>query len=105
MLYTELSFEEFDDLYKPLKFNDYTCELFFETKEEAINKALEYSQKHNTKEYQHIWTAIDGEKSNIDILNGWHLVNKMYYVVTEEPWGDGTDTDSNIQIYVSEDNK
>ena len=34
----------------------------------------------------HIWTRIDGDDGNICIINGWHIVNRIDYIVTEVPW-------------------
>jgi hypothetical protein len=50
----------------------------------------------NTWEYedtlQHpperVWTLLDGEDGGIWASPGYHIVNKIGYVVTEKPWTD-----------------
>ena len=39
--------------------------------------------------YDHtkIWTWVDGDDGTY-ILAGWHLVNRIAYYITEEPWSD-----------------
>lgn len=34
----------------------------------------------------HVWTRIDGDDGQIYNINGWHIVNRIDYVVTEAPW-------------------
>lgn len=36
----------------------------------------------------HVWTRIDGEDGCIYNINGWHIVNRIDYVITEVPWLD-----------------
>lgn len=33
----------------------------------------------------HIWTAVDGDDGKIYLLSGRHVVNRIYYVVTQLP--------------------
>lgn len=40
---------------------------------------------------RHVWTVVDGEDDdNLYALPGIHFVNRIGYVVTEEPWGPET---------------
>ena len=34
----------------------------------------------------HVWTRIDGDDGRVYNINGWHIVNRIDYVVTEVPW-------------------
>ena len=34
----------------------------------------------------HVWTRIDGEDGCIYNINGWHIVDRIDYVITEVPW-------------------
>lgn len=34
----------------------------------------------------HIWTRIDGDDGCIYNINGWHIVNRIDYLITEIPW-------------------
>jgi len=36
----------------------------------------------------HVWTRIDGEDGCIYNISGWHIVNRIDYVITEVPWSD-----------------
>lgn len=36
----------------------------------------------------HIWTRIDGDDSCIYNINGWHIVNRIDYIITEKSWLD-----------------
>lgn len=38
-----------------------------------------------------IWTIVEGDASNhLYALPGWHLVNRLDYVLTEQSWEDDT---------------
>ena len=46
---------------------------------------------NNKKTQKKVWTIIEGE-NNIDyIVAGFHLVNRMGFIVTEKPWVAGTE--------------
>lgn len=34
----------------------------------------------------HVWTRIDDDDGHLYINNGWHIVNRIDYIVTEVPW-------------------
>jgi hypothetical protein len=33
-----------------------------------------------------VWTVVEGDNGKLYALTGFHIVNKLHYVVTEEPW-------------------
>ena len=33
-----------------------------------------------------VWTYVDTEDGGLAIINGYHLVNRIGYFVTDEPW-------------------
>lgn len=37
---------------------------------------------------KHLWTVVEGDDDSLYALNGVHLVNRIGYLVTEEPWGE-----------------
>ena len=39
---------------------------------------------------KHLWTAVDGEGYAVDYISGYHFVNRLYYVVSENPWTEET---------------
>ena len=48
---------------------------------------------------ERIWTCLTGDNNSMSLVSGWHWVNRLYYVVTEEPWqGD----DEIIVVYEEE---
>jgi transcription elongation factor Elf1 len=79
-------------------------EIFYETYgehfEELRKKASELAEKKGTRPYQHIWSRVDGDNGKLILLNGWHIVNRLDYCITEEPWGNGINADKNIYIEV-----
>lgn len=34
----------------------------------------------------HVWTRIEGADGCLYNINGWHIVNRIDYVITEVPW-------------------
>ena len=55
-----------------------------ETFGEDRDKVIEI---HNTTPKK-LWTAVDGEDDYLVFLAGFHYVNRIYYIVTEEEWED-----------------
>jgi hypothetical protein len=53
----------------------------FETYGEDL--AFVANQKH-----RHIWTVIDGESGILTIVAGYHIVNRIHYIITIKPWED-----------------
>ena len=37
------------------------------------------------QEEKYVWTCIDGD-DGMYFISGYHLVNRIYYLVTNEPW-------------------
>ena len=58
------------------KLNDYGC--MFET----YGEELEFVMKQNPN---NIWTIIDGD-DDLYIVTGYHIVNRLGYLITEEPF-------------------
>lgn len=40
-----------------------------------------------------VWTIVEGDDGNLWALTGYHVVNRLHYVITEEEW---TEADSDI---------
>lgn len=38
-----------------------------------------------------LWTVVEGDDETALIVPGWHLVNRMGYLVTTEPWTDASE--------------
>ena len=37
-----------------------------------------------------VWTVVEGDDDGLYACKGYHVVNRVYYLVTEEPWTDET---------------
>lgn len=44
-----------------------------------------------TQDVHNVWTIVEGENNDIFILSGFHLVNRIGYLITEEPWEEETE--------------
>jgi hypothetical protein len=42
-----------------------------------------------------VWTVIDGEGRDMYLIAGWHIVNRLGYMVSTEPW-----TDEDIEVLI-----
>jgi hypothetical protein len=78
----EIEEQEWFDTYKPVTNHlDDTASLggiMFETYGEELDYVLNAPKKN-------VWTYLDGD-GGIYIINGYHLVNRLGYIVTEVPW-------------------
>ncbi len=96
-LVPNLDFRQDDDdwreRYKPVQCQD--GDLAFETYGPsalaAQALAAKFADNCGTNACQHIWTSVDAEGTNI-VLNGWHIINNLEYLVCEKPWGNGNKT-------------
>lgn len=70
-----LSEDAFDATYKPINASD----------SESI---WEYGQTL-AHPIQHVWTIVDADDDNLYALAGYHVVNRVGYIVTEVPWEHG----------------
>ena len=91
---------DWTERYKPVQGED--GDLRFETYGKYLDaaKALAtvFAKDQGTNLCQHIWTRVDGDGNADIVLNGWHAVNRMDYLVCERPWGNGDKVDSDIDI-------
>jgi len=85
--------EEFDARYTT-KENHITGEWFYETYGEEV----EYIY---SLDYRYVWTYMSDDEGFICISAGRHLINRIGYVVTEQPWID----ENEFVALVSEEEK
>jgi hypothetical protein len=71
----EIEEEEFYRTYKPIK-NPRTGDDQWE------NEDLKNAGIPNDR----TWTCVTGDNNSMSLVAGWHWVNRLYYMVTEEPW-------------------
>ena len=89
-----LTIEEWDKNYKPIT-NKFDEDASFDgTIYETYGEEVEFviAQKNNK-----IWTLVDTSEGDMVIVNGYHLVNRIGYFITEVP----CPIDTTIQIKVS----
>lgn len=76
----ERELEAWDEKYKPIQ-NHFDGSDKFETYGEELDFVLSIA---NT-EPRRVWTLVDGDDGNLYIVDGYHLVNRVNYFVTEKP--------------------
>jgi len=86
----DMTNEQWEAIYKPIT-NPITNDgLSFET----YGDELEYVRSHDE---HNVWTEMDGD-NGVYIVNGYHIVNRIQYYVTDVAWRD----EDNICITVCE---
>lgn len=70
------SYNTFEKRYQSVTKEDGT--MLFET------YGLDLEEVINTN-YNHIWTLVDCD-GKLRIVAGYHLVNRMNYIITKKPW-------------------
>ncbi len=81
-----MKYEQWLEEYRPVQ-NHLTSAPFdgtmFETYGPELNHVL-------SQEKDRVWSLVDGDDNNMYIANGYHLVNRIGYFITEKPFtGDG----------------
>jgi hypothetical protein len=89
MILTE---DNFDEVYLP-KTNHLVQDAPFDgTMFETFGKELDYilSMVNELRNHNRVWTIIDGD-DGLSCIAGYHLVNRIGYIVTAKPWETGTE--------------
>ena len=89
--------EEFE-FFKPIQPNEDTFHF------ESLNKVEDYFSENNLdygeERYRYIWTMVDGDSDTVVLINGFHFVNRLGYVVCQIPWGYDNSQETNKNIYI-----
>jgi hypothetical protein len=72
-----LTEEEFDTQFTPVPAAD----------GDAVRPSDDGLDKASTK----LWTIVDGDDGGLYAVSGWHLVNRVGYLLTEEDWTEPTE--------------
>ena len=56
--------------------------IMFETFGEELGFVLRVADKQPN----HVWTLVDDDEGEPVIIHGYHIVNRIGYFITEEPW-------------------
>ena len=98
--FVEMTFEEWEAAYKPI-FNHIDKNASFQDEDgnglmfETYGDEVEFVKSQSPA---NIWTYGDGDDGGGYIWNGWHIVNRIGYFITEVP----CPPDTTIQIQVGE---
>lgn len=60
---------------------------------ETFGEELEFVRQQDPRT---IWTVVDGEDDDLHVLSGYHLVNRIGYLITTKPVPDGADYEVHI---------
>jgi hypothetical protein len=93
--FIEMSEDEWFETYKPIPNNIDKNASFDGHMFETYGAEVEFVKKSHPN---HIWTYGDGDDGGLYIWNGWSLVNRIGYFITELPCPENT----TIQIMVGE---
>ena len=92
--FVELSFEEWEHIFKPIKNHLDTNASFNGTMFETYDEELEFVKSQSP---DHIWMYGEGDDGGTYLWSGWGFINRLGYFITEEPFPPNT----TIQVLVS----
>ena len=92
--FIEMDFDEWCDTYKPIPNNIVEDSSFDGTMFETYGDEVAFVKKADPA---YIWMYGDGDDGGSYIWNGWHIVNRIGYFITEVP----CPPDTTIQVKVS----
>jgi len=82
----EKELDAWEAKYQPLK-NHIDNDGFWENdKFETYGEELDYVRSVYDTEPARVWTLVEGHDGNLYIVNGYHLVNRLNYFVTNLPF-------------------
>jgi len=55
---------------------------------ETFGKDLELVLEQAKINPKKVWTVVDGQEDNLIVIAGYHLCNRVHYIITEEEWKD-----------------
>lgn len=93
---TKLNEDNFDEIFRPVQnhLNDNAPfdGTMFETFGPELDHVLSFA--NDLKRSQRVWTIIDGDDGELYLVTGYHLVNRLGYIITEVEW---TNEDESFQ--------
>lgn len=95
-----MKWEAFVKEYKPIKnkvkgasIDGYMFETFGDELEDLKAKAKKLGKGSGL----HIWSLIDNnDGKDWYLINGWHWVNRLGYIITKIPWKEGEDIEVEV---------
>jgi hypothetical protein len=79
-----MTYEEFIEKYKPVTNHLFKDRSLDNKMFETFGEELDYILKNIFKNI--VWTVIEGEDDNWYISTGYHIVNRLGYIITEIPY-------------------
>lgn len=92
---TQISLEDWESYFEPI--TEEESDQYFPFYDDA-KKYVE--SKFSNKPYQHIWSIVEGDSGKMILLNGYHKVNVLDYLVCKIPWGIGEESDADVYVEV-----
>ena len=84
MSFIKLTEDEFEAKFKPVENLEQDQGTYqFDAYDEKDSGFLQFMA---TNYPAHVWTRIDGDDGRLYTINGWHIVDRIDYLVTEVPW-------------------
>jgi hypothetical protein len=94
--FIEMDFDEWCETYKPIPNNIVEDSSFDGTMFETYGAEYEFVKKADPA---YIWMYGDGDDGGTYIWNGWHIVNRIGYFITEVPCPPDTDMQVKVSSY------
>ena len=94
--FIEMDFDEWCDTYKPIPNNIVEDSSFDGTMFETYGDEVAFVKKADPA---YIWMYGDGDDGGTYIWNGWHIVNRIGYFITEVPCPPDTDMQVKVSSY------
>jgi len=99
--YAVITEDEFDEKFKPKQNHLAEDAPFTGAMYETYGKELEYilTLANDPEQVHHVWTIIEGDTCDLYYVPGYHLVNRLGYLVTEEPWTEQYQPDVELEKF------
>ena len=94
--FIEMDFDEWCETYKPIPNNIVEDSSFDGTMFETYGAEYEFVKKADPA---YIWMYGDGDDGGTYIWNGWHIVNRIGYFITEVPCPPDIDMQVKVSSY------
>ena len=89
-----LSFEEWEKAFKPItnSITPYSAfdGLMFETYGSDLHYVMAMANRKDHVDRLKVWTLVTGDSDDEVIVDGYHLVNRIGYFITQMPGKDGS---------------
>ena len=81
----EMTYEKWLDGFQPVINSLATNAPFDGLMFETFGAELDYVRSMPARQ---VWTLVEGDENELIIIGGYHLVNRIGYFITDQPWQD-----------------